>query len=825
MSNLNWQYSKVYIKTLWSDVWEYASDIVPLNIEVSAAPEYCRANLLWQYGKRNTYSNPIMQKYDPAELNDKFVQITAITATGEVELFTGIIQTDSSLLAGEVYDPVTLSYISTGNQTFVAYDMSYFLDRYTYSGTYVMNGSSTTLNHISHVPTMNMSDGYGGVVIGNRSNQADANGYYRFGTDDEVWSHYEFLRTVINDISPIPVTFVGQTAELDKIKTVQNLGGQTVRSILNQLVQARYGFGWCVMPIGDLPGAALPIRIFTVMSDDLTVGNITIAKNDTIRTVYLDPQGNVNSDINITESLESRWDAIRVEGERMVACSTFPLVDMDDGWSTESEAEYIAGASVEDSNYESYDDDQKATINDAYRSTDKFDDVYRFFKMPEDWDWFINSNNLNLSTGSDGTLIPNVPVGYYNRGKQFTNFIPHLSASGDKYRTPFAVVEHDGKYYYLDRVSESLVDVNGTPYRNIGLSMSPKSLGFEFAARPNHLLAKDWFGETAEISAHTPQFNPYDIKVTAAVRTDHRISVTTINRTPINSVLTIRVPNAELWYIAKGTILDVYGDGTLKQSGVTVTGKPAPESTDDYWVTRNDKDMLQSVATAAKAWYGTARNLIEYTLEYLTSDAYPGVMLTAAVVGSQYTDINTLITKVSYDCRSSKCTVHTQYEDIDFNSLLGNGGYVGSTGTVGNIQSEIEAIKERIAHIPVRQGEGGSGSGSGGGVKPNIRCVVPVEQPQADGTISVIDVLPTLSAMVSATPYDIYLFGNKQGATLSALANSYGLSSFTPFTQTALSGTMAGTTLMQAEKVSFPAGDDFYVCVQPLFAQTQECPE
>ena len=812
---IQWQRTRVYIKALWSDDWVLYPDIQAITVEQNAAPSYSRAVISWKYGKRNLSTTTELTVQSPVDLNDQFLQIRAVTYDEElmeeveVELFTGIIQTDSSAIAGEVYDRENEVYVDTGNQSMFAYDLSYFLDRYTYSETFVLNEGDTP-SYIGNVPTMNLPGGYGGRTIGNRSAEVDIEGYYRYGVDGELWTHYEYLRTILFDVySILPVTLVGQITELDKIITVQDVEGKTVRDILNTLVQARYGFGWRVMPVGFGADAVIPIRIFTIISDDLSVGDITLLKNDDQREVFLNPHGNENVDISITEALETRWDAIRVEGERILACGTFSLdVNCEPVWSEEIEAEYLAGAVEEDDDYSNYTDDQKAVVNDAYRSTDKFADVFRSFKLPDSWDWIIDERNLDIGTDTDGQLNTLVPLGYYNSSKVFAGFIPHANSSGDRYRTPFAVVEHEGKYYYLDRIGEAVKDENDTPYRNIGLSILPTNLGFHFNARPNHLLAGTSFDETiAEPSQYVPQYMPSQIKVTAAIRTDHKLTVTAVNKEPVRTVKTIKVPNAELWYTLKGTVIDIYGDGTLKQASTAVDGKSAPESTDEYWVNRDDSAILQSIAVAAKSWYGKARKQIEYTLNYLTSTAEPGVMIKAAITDTGYTDINSLITRVAYDCRACKSTVKTQYEGVDFSVLAQLQG--------GN--SDINDIKERMASIPSRQPVSSGGGGGGSGAVSGLIFLPTTQVSTYTYAFNAKQWKGSLEATNASETVVIYFNPNKSApAPGVGVANSEMLTTFNLFNYTQSS--LETATLIYAQQLQVPPNNEIrYVAISPNF--------
>lgn len=96
-----------------------------------------------------------------------------------------------------------------------------------------------------------------------------------------------------------------------------------------------------------------------------------------------------------------------------------------------------------------------------------------------------------------------------------------------------------------------------------------------------------------------------------------------------------------------------------------------------------------------------------------------------------------------------------------------------------------------------------------------------LEQPQSDGKMSVKKVMPTLSATNNLSAFDMYMFGDKGSCTLSALANTYGLSSFTLFN----SATGAGTLMVAGAVKDYANGIYDYISVQPVFTRTAPCEE
>lgn len=800
---MSYETTTTYIKTNWqSSTWTEYSNIYCERIVSKSGPSYSTASFLIEYGSIKNSQAEYVQS--PLSLNDCFVQVRLNRSDGtQKELFTGIIQVNSNAIAGKILTGQGL--VETGNQLLTAYDMTYVLDRVIVSNTFVLNEDSSMVYQISHVPTMNNEANNGGQIIGNRSLYPDSSGRYRYGIDGEVWSHYEYLRTIFYDNTPaISISssmfeLVGQIEELDKIRTIQEVEGLTVREILNKLVNIKNGFGWTVLPVGDSP--VVSIRVYTVTPKDISVGSTTIRANDVITDVTL-----VNSDSNfnirITDDVKSKWDYIEVLGEKILACFTVQGNSLTPQWTPEQEVQYEE-AGKNTAGYYSLSEELQTSMNDRFRSTDQMRNVYQALSFPDNWNWTVDGIPLNVSVDSNGNLNTSRLSGYYNSDKVLSSFLPLLDDNGEC-RKAFSVIYVEGAYHYLDRIGESLFDEDDRPYPSVGLEMSKYNLGIQHLARPNHIIAYGEYDET-EPSSYEPRYYYGDIYSTLAVRTDQRLKVSVMLNPNGYKTLRIYVPNMELWYAIKGTVIDINTDGTMELV------QPA---SGNYEILRNDNAMLQSIAAAAKAWYGRTQRVLEYSLQTMDSPAYPGIMLSNATVNGDTIKLNTIITQVIYDCRQRTSTISTDFDGVDFNAILNMTLTNASNRNIGN---QIKALKESMPSTVARDYSSG---GSGVGISDLI-YVQALEQPQSDGKMSVKKVMPTLSATNNLSAFDMYMFGDKGSCTLSALANTYGLSSFTLFN----SATGAGTLMVAGAVKDYATGIYDYVSVQPVFIRTAPCEE
>lgn len=143
--------------------------------------------------------------------------------------------------------------------------------------------------------------------------------------------------------------------------------------------------------------------------------------------------------------------------------------------------------------------------------------------------------------------------------------------------------------------------------------------------------------------------------------------------------------------------------------------------------------------------------------------------------------------------------------------------YALNKKSIGKLrQATSQALKQkRTATLNYRV------NGSGGVGVSDLTYVQALEQPQSDGKMSVKKVMPTLSATNNLSAFDMYMFGDKGSCTLSALANTYGLSSFTLFN----SATGAGTLMVAGAVKDYATGIYDYISVQPVFTRTAPCEE
>ena len=103
------------------------------------------------------------------------------------------------------------------------------------------------------------------------------------------------------------------------------------------------------------------------------------------------PQTKSYGKVKIVQDAREQFDRIIVRGAKIKSVGTFRVEngDLVIGWTEEEETAYKAAASSA-SGYGSLTDEEKADLNDKYRSVDRFERVYTTFVVPDSWTWELD---------------------------------------------------------------------------------------------------------------------------------------------------------------------------------------------------------------------------------------------------------------------------------------------------------------------------------------------------------------------------------------------------------------------------------------------------
>lgn len=506
-----------------------------------------------------------------------------------------------------------------------------------------------------------------------------------------------------------PLQFYTMTANvLYGRNVVTRQSGHTIWEIFGKLAHADLGLAWRVQcPDASDPEAQAEVVFYSRFDEDVTFADVTIPGNsDKVNLTVADKPG-VRSCV-VQESNTQKYDVIRVDGDRIVACFPMAGIDgtLDKAWPDSTEQMYKDGAAKhpdgsDNADYVTWDDVKKTEQNDRVRLADRFQHVFVRFQIPENWDWLAGDGEGTILP-DDSDLLHDVRItplvsgglGFYGlfgdkygwrHRRPLLRYIPLLE--GVDYADPDAW-DYSAKSPYTG-IPNGVPGVSpivrkGTPRlrpivflrdetldppqwvkaEDVGayVGMAQDNSAIEVRFSVNHMMAKGWWSpaEPTALDPATAGFDYFNGMICiVAIELDDRISVavdvTGAGPRTDAKVLTISVAGAGAAWIAPNTPVGLDANGQLRRTpdGISPTGTPWARG-----VVQNDSYMLQAVAAVAKAWFGTARNNVELTasgegIDGLTpyGGVEPGQMLDVLdpqSVGNR-TDVRSLITMTIYD--------------------------------------------------------------------------------------------------------------------------------------------------------------------------------
>ena len=644
-------------RSAWSDPWVVVQYVYPSSIQLSAAPSISRATLIDNYGTIARESASSFSQYDPIDLKDQFIKIESVDDPADPQTITALFY--GYVPSEELLPHKSRNSNASGDYTATAYGLDYLLDVSNYAASWVASGSPIIPGEPSPPPAIvgrvlpfNERYTFGLTPVGNRSkDKIDADeevvgsGHYVFSDDNYPWTARDICEYTLKYYTDPRLTFTlgGQADVLDNvIPSNFNPDMMTAQQVLNAMIDRRRGAGWRVKVT---PGVApdpdeISVEVFSLLGADVSEGPIIIPANVNPIAINLDTLADIE-DVSLNIETVSEYDRIVARGARVKTVLSMRKATTGPG------GEVVGGiipawSTTEENAYKIADDNQRDS--DAYRH------IYTTFTMPDNAQLNKNSNPVVDDSG-----VPDFGTQANMRswGYTFLRQLPIIKTWADKavmpeYREPFAFVKDPGtgQYHYADRL-------NTIDFPSLTLRMLDSQPGFELMGHYNHILGLNHF--TGE-SAKAPLFDYDDLWVTVAMETDSHLRYAITLADPSNRVLTIDVPDAELWILSNGTATDINADGTLKVETVSS-------------VLRTDADRLRGIATVARAWYGVRRGSLNMRIGNIVTFSQVGDYIVNTISGNYTESVESVVSQVTYDCINQTTTIQTAYEELDFQRL------------------------------------------------------------------------------------------------------------------------------------------------------------
>lgn len=670
--------ARAFVKKHWGDAWEAPAFLQPLRVTDAAAPSTPEATLLHRYGELLLAGDAGWTVREAKDYTDWYVKIEIVSPTAVETVFVGVFADlgSSPDAKSEGNDP-------SGTAEVGAYGLAHLLDRIEIRDSVVTDGGEITT--VARVLPFNASDRFGLDLVGNRS-AIQYDGRHLFDAKNgDTWSNLDVIRYLLKlaaEETGIPWSVEGQFEDLAKIVMAHDFSGQSVFDALNRLIDRRRGYVWDVVESNGK--AAVHVR--PVFGTPVSVGDISLSANAQAVQLLFNDVAYARPQVRIVAA--TRYDRIVVEGERIKSCFTVSFRDgtLEPDW-TDEQAEAYADAT---------DDDRKH---------DRFRRVYRRFRLPKDWEWKAGNgagggkNNVAISAGDDGTLLPDVRSNQFRRGKSFLQQIPILieddgsedgTVGPGEYLPPLVIARTDddeAKFYQVDNGAD---DVSAAHVRTVN-----GDLAFEIQPKINHVYAKNHFDAEAVNETGVEAAVDYESLIaTVCVDLDTRLRVVEKLGDQVRRTRTIRVEGAEAWVIAPGTVTGIAEGKLTRHSGKRVL--------------RDDSKRLRVVAAAAKAWYGEPRAAIEVSLQTIFTVCPLCSYVTQAVFGADEKQIGTVVTSREFDFENRTTRIQTGYWELDFASMSGQSGQSFASEADG-----IGSLRQQVANVPARLARPGGGEGLG----------------------------------------------------------------------------------------------------------------
>lgn len=686
----------VSTKERWGDAWEEAPYLQPRRAVEAASPSEPYAEFVYDYGQLKREHEFQFTTYDPVELIGRFILIEVIPE-GDGVYRPG--RDRQPLWIGRIIDEHTehqgadaTTFVERGVQVLRATGIDHELRRRRLSGAVVLQAKGSREPgsfsvgepepvEINRALTFNDRRRFGGSDKGNRStNLHDTGNAYGpiethlFSADGELWSNLDiwtyFRGRHHPPHPPVGPAFTpsGQYDDLDNIigRSIR-YEGRTFAEMLDVLIDRRRGFGWTVRANPDDLERVF-VHVFSHFGRAINARGVEFTANPEQITLRFDDD--LLAEPVVTRVSEANlYDRIEVLGAPVLSCfslsfaSTFTGGDenLERGWTDGEEDAYLTANSSGSSDPD---------LNDAVRQGDEFERVFQLFRPVRGWDWCAGDPTEAPPVSHIGWCNPRVtksgvlsipggntdPSGYFNHHRSFERFLPILQAAAaddaePELRRPFAILPDpagSGRYHFIERPPE------GQPSGH--LRMADSELGVVVSYSPNHILALTDWSDPAPTN-HDPVWDYRDLILTVAARTDERLrvfeDVTSVGAD--GRVLTIEIPDAEAWWVVRGTVIDVQnGDLVLHTGDMEV---------------RNDRDELNQILVLAWSWYAQERRAISITYKDLVLVAPVGTYIKEIASANGSLPAGTVVTRREWDFQRGRTKIETEFANLDFGTI------------------------------------------------------------------------------------------------------------------------------------------------------------
>jgi len=588
-------YAVLELKENWEDGWEFYPEAELVSGEShTGSLGGARVQFTIQYGPQVRLAGVHTDYVDvePYDLRRWWVRVSLLVASDTPQtIFVGRIESQLREIGGVEVENDSGARKSTGRQTWVALGPLRILEKIDVSTTHGV-GYASALVEIGWLMGFNRPGVIAETLRGNRS-AIKYEGSYVFG-DTALWSHRDMIEYTLrrkvqtedaNGEPNGPIwTLGGDTQLVEELKMRVPLA-RAVKAgqLLRRLIPTEFGLDFVIKPVEEESGGerqtlGFEVEVFAMVGGHVPIGYDQYSYRPNRNIVKLDVSSSPHLTCTVEETVGQLYDALRVEGDRIIVC----LSGGDEAenwmggiWAEALETVYKGGTGTP------ADEPEK---HDAARADDRFRNVYAAFAIALA-QWNAQGGQANPKIELDGTITISSATPWQTYERKTLKELPLLegvryhtdpptyeyaSETWPGWRPPLAVVyEADlGRYVPVDVLNMADEKFPGISVEGLG-----NDWGVRLRCSPNHVLARNhWSG--AAPSGTDPETAGVDyakLAATFAIRSDHRLAlgVTLPSQLRSGSGLTkvISKPEATFAWLAAHTIVGVNeSDGSLLYS-------------------------------------------------------------------------------------------------------------------------------------------------------------------------------------------------------------------------------------------------------------------
>lgn len=671
-------------KTAFADAWTFDRDLIPVRGEHHAASVgRTRFQLRRHFGRVHRHQDNVFDTVEKIDLRRHWVRVSVLprdefdtyngTSANRVTLGVGVCLSSSQRAFRREAGRDRL-----GEQRFTVVGGDRLLGMVKLNGSFWDDDDGSAMR-LGRMPTFNVRNADGSLT-GNRTAAKIGDAYAFGGTS--LWTARDVAEYLLfwfasQTVTPnwslsgaglnkAPTGDAYSRALDDVVPFVPQSLGESVEDVLRRAIAPRFGFDYSVQ--ADEINGAYAVDVFALLSETSTWETNTAPVNPNVYAFDLDALEWV--DYAIEESTAQLYESVRIIGAPIrVALSASnnrnePPNTLERAWSSAEETEYLEAKSADDA-------DKQA--NDEYRSTDRFRYVFQGLKIdPTTWDW--QGGLVAPYTDDDGSLLYLTGV-THQRGQTVVRTthgdlpmrvgVDYANGSTDRnpvgqtgeWRDAFAIVydENAQRFHYVDQHGQQGDAIPAN------IDVLREEWGIVLNTNPNHAFGvEEWFTVSNIGPSGLDYRNEADktrgrswkqIIATFSIDADRNVEIAGSLAAPSDFGFEqiITMPEAALWIIAPGTVVDVDENGELKQLGATSA---------DAVVTRDDRDQMRSAMAFAQGRFGVKRNRARITFASLTNiHIYTGAIIGTIVTGDDETTVDAPHTSTLWDFERMMTTV------------------------------------------------------------------------------------------------------------------------------------------------------------------------